>query len=160
MYHGLIFFHVIGIFGFLITHGAAASITFALRRERNIDRLRALLQLSAASGRLMLIFLLVLLLSGVIGGFVGKWWGRGWIWVSLALFIAISGAMSFMGSSILNNVRQGIGLPSAYGNPPRPDVMSAEEIDAQLNKLQPMRLALIGFGGITIIAWLMMFKPF
>jgi len=38
--------------------------------------------------------------------------------------------------------------------------LSASEIDALLAAGRPMLLAVIGFGGAAVIAWLMMFKPF
>ena len=37
---------------------------------------------------------------------------------------------------------------------------SAEEIDALLSQGNPVLLTIVGFGGIVVIAWLMMFKPF
>jgi hypothetical protein len=160
MYPWLVFLHVIGIFGFLVSHGASASVFFALRHERNLERVRLLLQLSVSSFRVMGISLLVLLLSGILAGFIGQWWGHAWIWLSLFLLIAVYAVMSLLGTRVLNNVRQGVGLPSAYGQPPRPEPLSAEELDALLNRSQPTRLALLGFGGISVIAWLMMFKPF
>jgi hypothetical protein len=33
-------------------------------------------------------------------------------------------------------------------------------LNALLDHFQPTRLTLIGFGGLAVIAWLMMFKPF
>jgi hypothetical protein len=160
MYSWLIFLHVLGVFGFLIAHGASASIFFALKRDRNTDHICLLLKLSSSSARIMGISLLLLLLSGVIGGFLGRWWGRGWIWLSLVLFIGIYAGMSLLGTRVLNEVRMGVGLPSAYGQPPRPEVLSAGELEVLLNKIHPVRLSLIGFGGLAVIAWLMMFKPF
>ena len=45
---------------------------------------------------------------------------------------------------------------------PPSEPLSAEEIDALLSRShsRPMLLTVIGFGGIAVIAWLMMFKPF
>jgi hypothetical protein len=160
MYTWLIFLHIIGVFGFLIAHGVSASVFFALQRERNIDHICMLLRLSSSSAQIMGISLLFLLFSGVIGGFLGRWWGRGWIWLSLALFIGIFVGMSLLGTRVLNEVRIRVGLPSAYGQPPRLEFASPEELDALLNRIHPIRLAAIGFGGFAVIAWLMMFKPF
>jgi hypothetical protein len=160
MYSWLVLLHLLGIFGFLIAHGASASVFFALRHERNVDNIRSLLQLSGGSARALIISLLTLLLSGITAGFVGHWWRYGWIWLSLLLLIAVYAGMSLLGTRILNEVRMGLGLPSTYGEPPRPDRFSAEELDAQLEKIHPYRLASIGFGGLALIAWLMMFKPF
>lgn len=160
MYPWLIFLHIIGVFGFLVAHGVSASVFFALKRERNTDHMCVLLNLSSSTFKIMGISLLLLLLSGVTAGFLGRWWGRGWIWLSLALFIGIFAGMSLLGTRVLNEVRMAIGLPSAYGEPPRPEVASAGELDVLLNKIHPVRLSLIGFGGLAAIAWLMMFKPF
>ncbi|MFZ2014563.1 MAG: hypothetical protein WAV00_12120, partial [Nocardioides sp.] len=64
------------------------------------------------------------------------------------------------GTRILNEVRMGVGLPSAYGQPPKPERFSDEELKAWLGQIHPYRLTLIGFGGLALIAWLMIFKPF
>ena len=160
MYPWLVFLHVIGLFGFLMAHGVSAGVYFALRHERQIDRLRWLLQLSTGAARVMLLSLLMLVVTGVIAGFMGRWWSHGWIWLSLILLVAIYAAMGMMGSRLLNQVRQGIGLPSSYGQPPQAEPLSAEELNALLDHIQPTRLAVIGFGGLALIAWLMMFKPF
>jgi hypothetical protein len=160
MYPWLVFLHVIGVFGFLMAHGVSAGVYFALRHERQIDRLRWLLQLSSGTARVMLISLLVLIVTGIIAGFMGQWWSRGWIWLSLILLVVLYVAMGMLGSRLLNQVRQGIGLPSSYGQPPQAKPLSAEELNALLDHIQPTRLTLIGFGGLAVIAWLMMFKPF
>ena len=160
MYSWIKFLHVLGLFGFLIAHGVSASIFFALKRERNMERICTLLQLSGNSARIMIISLLTLLISGIINGFLGHWWRFGWIWLSLGLFIGIYAGMSILGTRILNEVRIGVGLPSAYGQPPRPERFSAEELNARLDRIHPYRLSMIGFGGLALIAWLMMFKPF
>jgi hypothetical protein len=160
MYPWLVFLHVIGVFGFLMAHGVSAGVYFALRCERNVDRIRLLLQMSSGTVRLMGGSLLLLLITGILAGFMGQWWSHGWIWLSLILLVVLYIAMAALGSRTLNEVRQGIGLPSAYGQPPRSEMLSPEELDALLNRSQPMWLTVIGFGGLAVIAWLMMFKPF
>jgi hypothetical protein len=151
---------VLGIFGFLIAHGVSASVFFALKKERNPERICVLLQLSSGAARIMGIFLLTLLSSGIITGFVWHWWRYGWIWLSLGLLIGIFAVMSIMGTRILNEIRIGVGLPSAYGQLPGPERLSIEELNVRLEQIHPYRLAMIGFGGLALIAWLMMFKPF
>ncbi len=160
IYQLVVFLHVIGLFGFLMAHGVSAGVYFALQHERDVDRLRWLLQLSSGAARVMLLSLLVLMVTGVIAGFMGQWWSRGWIWLSLILLVVIYAAMGMLGSRQLNQIRQGIGLPSSYGKPPQAEPLSAAELNALLDRARPARLTLIGFGGLAIIAWLMMFKPF
>ena len=162
LYPILNFLHVLGVFSFLMAHGVSAGVAFALRRERNLERVRALLSLSGGSYGLMYLSLLVLLLTGIITGFLGKWWGQGWIWVALVLLIAIVVAMSVIGSRTYGAARKATGLPYFEGGKPHPplETASQEQIDAILEKGQPHLLTAIGVGGIVIIAWLMMFKPF
>ncbi len=162
MYQWLSFLHILGVFGFLLAHGASASVAFALRQERNHERVRALLTLSASSYPAMYLSLLVLLVTGIITGIMGKWWGRGWIWTSLFLLIAIIVAMSVLGSGKLSILRKALGLPYFERGKAQPAVApaSTQEIDALLAKSNPMLVSVIGFGGIAVVAWLMMFKPF
>ena len=46
MYQWLVFAHVLGVFGFLLAHGTAAAVAFALPRQREVERVRVLLDLS------------------------------------------------------------------------------------------------------------------
>ncbi len=116
--------------------------------------------LSTSTARVMLSSLLVLIVTGIIAGFMGEWWSRGWIWLSLILLIVLWAAMAGLGTRLLNKVRQGIGLSSSYGQAPLAEPLSAEALNALLDRAQPARLAVIGFGGLVIITWLMLFKPF
>jgi hypothetical protein len=156
------FVHVIGVFAFLMAHGVSAGVAFRLRSERSLERIRALLELSANSYGVMYLSLLVFLVSGIVGGFAGQWWGKGWIWISLGLLIAIVVAMGWLGSGIYGSARKAVGLPFMENFKPQAPIepAGAQEIDALLAKGNPVLLAIIGFGGIAVIAWLMMFKPF
>lgn len=164
MHPWIVFVHLLGVFGFLLAHGASASVAFALRRERNLDRVRALLELSSNSYGVMYASLLVLLVGGIVGGFTypGGAWSWGWIWISLGLLIAILVAMTLLGSSIYGGARKATGLPFMEGMKQHPPIepASAEELDALLAKGNPLLLTIVGYGGIAVIAWLMMFKPF
>ena len=162
MYQLLTLLHVVGVFGFLMAHGVSAGVAFGLRSERNLEQVRALLMLSAKSYPVMYGSLLLLLVVGVILGFMGSWWGQAWIWVSLILLIAIIVLMSLFGSRIYGGARKLTGLPYMARGKMQPPIKpaSAEEITALLDQGNPMLLTVIGLGGIVIIAWLMMFKPF
>ena len=46
MYPWINFLHIIGVFGFLMSHGVSAGVFLALRRERDSDRIRVLLELA------------------------------------------------------------------------------------------------------------------
>lgn len=162
MYPWLVFLHVLGVFGFLIAHGVSASAAFALRRDRNLERVRALLDLSSSTLSILHSSIVILFLTGIIAGFMGRWWGRGWIWLSLGLLIAIYVYMSITASGFYSQVRKAVGLAYMQGfkSHPPDEPASVEEIDALLNRSRPVLLTMTGFGSLVVIAWLMMFKPF
>ncbi len=164
MYQWLVFAHILGVFGFLLAHGTAPAVTFALRRQREVERVRVLLDLSRGVTMVANVSLLVLLAAGITAGFMGNWWGQGWIWASLGLFILIGVTMTLLGSRPLNRIRQ---LVHA-GNPSRSETISHSSLDTSAEKQLAVLLAathswlltVIGGGGLALILWLMMFKPF
>jgi hypothetical protein len=162
MYELVVFLHIAGVFGFLLSHGTAASMLFRLRTERNPERIRTLLDESTASLNIMYPSLGLLLLAGIVAGFMGSWWGRAWIWAALGLLIAIIIAMSFLGSLWYAKVRKAVGLPYFENFKQHDEIpaASAEEIAAVLNGSRPALIAAIGIIGLGLILWLMIFKPF
>jgi hypothetical protein len=162
MYTWIVFLHVLGVFGFLLAHGVSVAVAFAFRRERNPEKISALLSLSLNSIGFLNSSILVLLLTGIIGGFMGHWWGKGWIWLSLGLLLAISGYMAVSVTGYYHQVRKAIGVEYKVKNKPFPPVepVSVEELDALLDQSRPVVLAIIGLGGLAFITWLMLFKPF
>jgi small-conductance mechanosensitive channel len=162
MYPWIVFLHLLGLLGFVLAHGASAAAAFALRRERGLEKVQALLLLSTSTYGVMYISLLVLLVTGIIAGFMGQWWGWGWIWVSLGLLVAIIVAMSILGSPVYGRARKAAGLPYFEGGKQRPaePAPNPAELDAALSRANPVLLAVIGYVGLALITWLMMFKPF
>lgn len=74
MYRWVVFLHILGALVLFMAHGASAVMAFRLRREQNLDRMRALLELSAAALPVMWIGLLTLLVAGIVAGSMGGWW--------------------------------------------------------------------------------------
>jgi hypothetical protein len=162
MYRWLVLLHVLGVFGFLMAHGISVGVAFSLRRERRLESVQALLNLSSSSLGALHGSIAILFLTGIAIGFIGHWWGQGWIWLSLGLLIAIYTYMGIAASGYYRQVRKAVGLGYMQGFKPQPalEPAGAEEINVLLSQSQPVTLAVIGFGSLAIIAWLMMFKPF
>jgi hypothetical protein len=157
------FVHVLAVLGFLGAHGASVSVAFKLRGERDRERVRALLDLSRATLNAMYGSLLVLLLAGIVAGVMGGWFTRSlWIWISLALLVGITVGMYYVGTSHFMELRRAAGLPYSIGSRRQPLVepVSEAELATLLATGRPWELAALGLGGIAIIAFLMMFKPF
>ena len=164
MYQWFVFAHILGVFGYLLAHGTAAAVAFALRRQREVERVRVLLDLSRGVTMVANVSLLVLLAAGITAGFMGNWWGQGWIWAALGLFILIGVTMTLLGSRPLNRLRQFVHV----GNPARSETISHSPLNTSAEKqlavllaaTHPWLLTVIGGGGLVLILWLMMFKPF
>ena len=163
LYQIVVFLHVVFVFGYLLAHGVSAAVAFALKKERDLNRVRALLDLSAASYPAMLWTLLAIVVFGLAAAFLNMvWWRMGWIWVSIVVLVVIVVLMAIHGSAVFGEIRKAVGLPYMVKGKPFPaePVKSDEEIHAALAKVNPTLLLVIGYGGFAVIAWLMRFKPF
>jgi hypothetical protein len=166
VYRWWVFLHILGAFGFLLAHGISVAMALALRREREPERIKALLDLSRVSIGLAYISLLVLLTGGIVSGFLGHWWGAGWIWTALALLIVLMVGMSVVGTSFYDRVRIAVGTEPVLGSrrkawlAERPPPAAPSELDALLASSRPFQLAWMGVIGLAVILWLMVLKPF
>jgi hypothetical protein len=165
MYQWIVFAHVLAVFGFLIGHGASAAVIFRLRGERDANSIRVLLDLSRRANGVANTCLLLLLVAGVVAGFIGAWWGRYWIWAALGALVLISVAMFAIGSGPLVRIRQLMDPEEAARMKPNRaaaahDAPTEEELAKLLAATRPVLVTLIGGGGLAVILWLMMFKPF
>ena len=162
MYNWLVFLHVLAALTFFLAHGASASMAFRLKKERELARIQAMLDLSGTSFAVFGISLLALLIAGIVAGFVGHWWKFGWIWVSLGLFLAVAIWMGIYGRRLYQPLRKAAGMPYMEGNKEMPAVEPASEaeIATLLDGTKPALLAGVSYGLIAATVWLMIFKPF
>lgn len=159
LYRWWIFLHIVGVFGFLLSHGVSTGVAFKLRKERDPVRIQALLELSGSSMKAFYASLLLLLLGGVVAGFqpgiAGSWWGQGWIWTSLGLLVGVSVAMYLLATTYYKKVRL-VATERAAGS----KVATEERLAEVLESPRPLLVAAIGFAALGGILYLMMFKPF
>ena len=161
-YKIIVFLHVVFVFGYLLAHGISAGVAFALKKERDIQRICTMLDVSASSYPLMFKTLYVFFITGIIAGFQGGWWKTGWIWVSIVLLIAIVVLMMAFGGGLYGEARRAAGIRynlKGKWYPPEPAKSDAEVL-AILARTNPILLTIIGFGGFAVIGWLMTAKPF
>lgn len=116
----LVLLHVLGVFGFLMAHGISVGVAFALRKEREPERIQALLNLSSSTLGALHGSIAMLFLTGVVLGFLGHWWRQGWIWLSLGLLVAIYIYMGIAASGYYGQVRKAVGLAYMQGFKPHP----------------------------------------
>ena len=148
------FVHFVGVFGLLISHGVSMSVTFRIRSERDPKRVNELLQFSSSSLTWFYISLGVLLVGGIFGGFVGDWWGQAWIWASIMVLLITMIAMYAMARPYFRRVGV-VARAMAEGS----EAVSPEQFDSILRSSRPLTIAGIGFAGLFLILYMMVFKP-
>jgi hypothetical protein len=154
-YQWWVFIHIVGVAGFLLAHGASAAITFTLHHEREPARVDALLQLSGATMSAFYASLALLLVGGVGAGFAGRWWSQAWIWASLAVLVAVTAAMFAMARTYYERIRRVMRIHASGSS-----AVGPEEIERVLASGNPLLIAGIGLGGLLVILYLMVMKPF
>ena len=163
LYQIAVFLHVVFVFGYLLAHGVSASVSYAIKKERDVNRIRALLDISEASYPSMFSSLLAVIVFGLAAAFLNMtWWRFGWIWVSILVLIVIVVLMAVFGATAFGEIRKAAGLPYRVKGKPFPaeSAKNNEEIYAATAKVNPTLLLVIGYGGFAVIAWLMIAKPF
>ncbi len=165
VYQLALYLHIASILGFLTAHGIAIGVIFKLRRESQLDQMRALLNLSRSSVGALHLTLFAVLITGVTLGFMGNWWSKLWIWTALVLLIVAWGAMGLMGTRYYDKARRSLGLLTFYGSGNKPtDLLQADPNPDHALKIvtssRPILLTITGGSGLIFILWLMIFKPF
>lgn len=162
MYQWIVFLHILGAFAFFIAHGASMMMSVQLHREHDLQRIRAILDLSNAALPISYGALLVLVLAGIAAGIMGHWFSQGWIWTAIVLLVVLYVGMHAYAFKYFTPIRQAVGLPYHHpdGDKPAGEPASDAEIAAVIAKAKPVPLLLVSFSVIVMIVWLMMFKPF
>ena len=142
MYRWIVFIHIASVLGLLLVH--PVTVAFHLKEERNDLRIRELLEVTGAASLLRWVFFGLTIASGVVLGFLGSWWGTAWIWVALAVFVAIGVVMHFYGGRTIDRIA---------------DTKDDREMERLLTRFRPGILAVTGTGGLLLILYLMLFKP-
>jgi small-conductance mechanosensitive channel len=158
----ILFLHVLSAITFFLAHGASAATAFRIRKETDFNRMRAMLDLSAATFMAMLISFLVMGLSGLALPFLVKLWDKWWVWISIVLMVVVVVWMGLFNEKGFKHLRRLVGLPYMIGGKefPAETPASAEEVAAHLKKINLHALTIIGYVIPAFVLWLMVFKPF
>jgi hypothetical protein len=137
-------------------------MAFRIRQETDFDRIRALLDLSAATMRWMAVSFLTMALTGITLPFLVHIWDRAYIWLSIALMLGVLIYMGVFNETHYKELRRMVGLPYMKGprEYPAEPPCTQEEVEAHIKSTNLLPLAAAGFGVPIIVLWLMLFKPF
>jgi plastocyanin len=154
VYRFWVFVHVVGVAAFLVSHGVSMFVTFRLPKERDPARAAHLIELSSSSVGWMWNSVGVLLLGGIVAAFLGDWWGHAWIWISIGVLVATTIGMYALASPWFQRVGL-VARAMAEGS----QAVSEEEFTGMLRTRRPAAIAVVGFGGLVVILYLMLFQP-
>jgi hypothetical protein len=162
LYEWIKFLHVVAAITFLVAHGTSITISFRIKQEQDMTKIKTMLDLSGTMWIAMMLSLLVAGIAGIVLGFMLNWWSQWWIWVSVVLLLVITIWMFQIGQGTYHPLRKALGMPyMARGRDmPAGEPGSEEESRALITKTHPGLMLLVGYGGFVVIIWLMMFKPF
>jgi hypothetical protein len=162
IYPWVVLLHIVGAFVLAISHGVAVWMAVLLPRERDRNRIAALLDLSSASMGGLYVGLVLLLIGGVWAGMLGGWFARLWIWAALVLLIAITVVMYAVATPYYKGLREAVGTRPEDGSKDAagPVSRSDAEVAAMAARSPQALLSGLGLAGLVIILWLMVMKPF
>ena len=158
----LVFLHTLSALAFFLGHGTSMAMALQIRKEKDFNRIRAMLDLSMSTIPLMAVSFLVMGITGLTMPFILKIWNKGWIWASIVLMLVVFLHMVFMNEKRYKPLRRLVGLPYMIMGKKFPAEPSAspEAVDAHLQTLKVTDLVTVGLGIPVIVLWLMVFKPF
>ena len=155
MYRIWVFVHLVGVAGFLVTHGVSMWAMFAVRAVDG-DRGRILEWCETSKRTIMPMYISfgLLLLGGVAAGIDDALFAEWWLLGSLMLLLVLTALMSVVASPHMKRLREGC-TRWADGTYP----LSDDDLRRVLEG--PATMITAGSGSITlvVILFLMVFKP-
>lgn len=152
LYAWIVFTHVAAVLIAFLAHGVSAGMALKLTDVRERVVVKALLDMSEKALLVFSVALLVVVATGVAAAFMGGHWGRLWIWISIALFVVVTVAMTPLAAQRMRRVREIIKAD--------PSVEADAELAALLDAWRPLPTVTVGVLALLVITWLMMFRPF
>lgn len=155
MYEVWVFVHLIGVAGFLITHGVSMWALFAVRAaDGDRDRILEWCETSKRTTMPMYVSFGLLLLGGVAAGIDGALFAQWWLLGSLGLLLVLTAFMSMVATPHMKRLREGCTrwADGTY-------TLSEGELRAALQGPATVLVAATGSIGLFVIMALMVFKP-
>jgi hypothetical protein len=155
MYQWLVFVHLVGLVLFLLMHGVSMWAAFGVRSDPRPETARVLLGLSMRANQAMYLGLILLAIGGLAAAWNANQLTAGWILASYVVLILVIVGMYALGASYYYPLREAV-LPKDGG----PSTIDAAELARRVDNRRPEGLAIVGLGGLLILVWLMVLKPF
>ena len=154
----LLYLHLAAVLGFMLIHGASVQVTWKMRGEPDPERSLHLFD-PLSDVRPLRLVLGAVIVTGLVSGYVGAYWREWWMWAALVLLLAITWLMRLYGGGFYTLIeRAATEAIEARGSAREAEARSA--FDRVRRAWHPVGLTIVGLGGLAVILWLMVFKPF
>jgi hypothetical protein len=150
-----LFLHLVGMAGFLATHGVSMYAMFQVRAvDGDREKIFGLCELSKRTVPSMYVSTGLLLVGGVAAGIQGKMFGQSWLWISILVLLATMAVMSSVSTPYMKKLRDGCTRwhDGSY-------TLSDEELGTALAGPITSITAAVGTLGFLLILYLMVYKP-
>jgi len=149
------FLHIVSAIGFVGIHGASIVVLYAIRRERDRQRIDSLLDFSTSTVVPMYASVGAVIATGLwMGVEASHYFSQTWYWLSLVLLVGTGLLMWFIAKPFAERIRAACGVrPSGV---PR---VSDEELGEILRSSRTHVITAIGVAGLGLILYLMVFRP-
>jgi hypothetical protein len=159
LYIWIVIAHVFFVIVTFSAHGVSAFTSFGIKRTSDRAALRTLLDLSGTSLIAAGIGLLAVVILGIWAAIIGDHFSRAWPWVSIAVLVVVTIAMTPLAANPMRAMRVALGIGKDKTGAPLTPGTDAELAAAQA-KLRPEATMAVGVIGLLVLVWLMEAKPF
>jgi hypothetical protein len=151
-----VFLHLLGVLGLLGTHGVSTLVLYRIRAVApDRDKITELIAFSGSTVIPMYVSLVILLAGGIGAALKVSYLSKPWIVISIAILVVILVTMYALARPYFRRVTAACGVrPSGV---PR---ASDEELIELARSPRAHVISAIGGGGLLIIVFLMVTKPF
>ncbi len=165
LYQWVAWLHVLFAFLFIFVHGVSMATAFLLPKEKNIDKMKLLLDLPNNAIIPFGVSLLGILVTSIYMGSSAGWWKTGWWGLSFLLMIVLVVWMTWYGRKIYSPIRKELGLfymsgSSTRNEPDENKSVNIAEVERLIAMSNPGLLSWVGLIVTAALLWLMRFKPF
>jgi 4-amino-4-deoxy-L-arabinose transferase-like glycosyltransferase len=159
MYQWLIYLHVFAVLCFLLAHGVEAAVMLQMRKAAEPEKVFAMFE-ALSDLTLMRVLLGIVVGTGLLAGALGPWWNRAWFWLAIVVLLLITLAMRRWGAGYYTLVEDAATAVHAERQADPTATSAMERFAAARASWEPIWMTVIGVGGLAVILWLMIFKPF
>lgn len=159
MYPWLLFAHIGSMLLFMLAHGVHAVIMLKWRQAEDPEFGLTLFHGVPGAG-LTRLSLLAVIVTGLVLGALGGWFGQLWLWLSLGILVVQWVAMYRLGGGYYGLVQAAAQEAMAERAGGSGSTVAMERYRATRLGWQPAAMMIVGLGGVGVVLWLMIFKPF